>query len=148
MNATDNLKDAVKRSYDQNEIVHIDYEGGDLHDLLAELRECIDPDAEGYDLDYAEVDGLIDVWFYDTTDMAASGTMEWRLKVTLQGGLVYGKQVQIDLSGVGHNWVDAGPDELPASIREEIECEMIDGKKEECDEYVASNGLHYRWSDA
>lgn len=59
--------------------------------------------------------------------------------------LVCGSQVQIDRSGVGHCWVDIAADDLPASIREEIECEMIDGGQEECDDYVASNGMHYRW---
>jgi hypothetical protein len=57
--------------------------------------------------------------------------------------LVCGKQVQVDRSGVGHCWVDA--DNLPPQIREEIECEIIDGSRERCEDYRASNGLHYRW---
>jgi hypothetical protein len=28
----------------------------------------------------------------------------------------------------------------------EIECEIIDGGRGECDGYVATNGQHYRWS--
>lgn len=59
--------------------------------------------------------------------------------------LVCGSQVQVDRSGVGHRWVNATADDLPASIRQEIEGEMIDGGQESCDDYVASNGLHYRW---
>lgn len=59
--------------------------------------------------------------------------------------LVCGNQVQVDKSGVGHCWVDVDADEIPANIREEIEGEMIDGGKDECKKFVASNGLHYRW---
>jgi hypothetical protein len=59
--------------------------------------------------------------------------------------LVCGSQVQVDRSGVGHCWVDVAAEDIPASILEEIEGEMIDGGKDECSGYVASNGLHYRW---
>lgn len=59
--------------------------------------------------------------------------------------LVCGRQVQVDRSGVGHAWVDVDAGDIPANIRVEIECEIIDGGKEECDDHVASNGLHYRW---
>lgn len=60
--------------------------------------------------------------------------------------LVCGNQVQIDRSGVGHAWTNIDAEDIPASIREEIEGEMIDGGKDECDDFVASNGLHYRWA--
>lgn len=53
------------------------------------------------------------------------------------------KQIQHDNSGVGHNWRNIDQDDIPANILEEIEGEMIDG--DECENYVASNGLHYRW---
>lgn len=56
-----------------------------------------------------------------------------------------GKSVQYDRSGVGHNWVSVHADDLPVNIVREIECEMIDGKRETCSGYVASNGLTYRW---
>lgn len=62
--------------------------------------------------------------------------------------LVCGCQVQADASGVGHCWRDVSADDLPANIREEIEGEMIDGGRGEpgdCDDFIASNGLHYRW---
>lgn len=65
--------------------------------------------------------------------------------MTINETTVCGSQVQIDRSGVGHCWVDVTADELPANIRIEIECEMIDGGKDECECYVASNGQHYRW---
>ena len=58
---------------------------------------------------------------------------------------VCGNKVQHDNSGVGHNWRDIAASDIPANIREEIEGEMIDGKKDECEDFVASNGLHYRW---
>lgn len=60
--------------------------------------------------------------------------------------LVCGRRVQIDHSGgQGHCWRDTGSEDVPASIREEIEGEMIDGKQETCTNFVASNGQHYRW---
>ena len=58
---------------------------------------------------------------------------------------VCGKQVQIDRSGVGHAWRNIDRDNIPGNIIEEIECEIIDGSKNECGDYIASNGLHYRW---
>lgn len=58
---------------------------------------------------------------------------------------ICGKTIKHDNSGVGHNWRAIDASEIPADIRAEIECEMIDGGKDECNDYVASNGLHYRW---
>ena len=57
------------------------------------------------------------------------------------------KVIQIDRSNVGHNWVAADGCDCPPSIQEEIAAEIIDGGKNECDDFVASNGLHYRWSN-
>ncbi len=59
--------------------------------------------------------------------------------------LVCGSQVQVDKSGVGHCWANIAAEDIPANIREEIESEMIDGGKESCDDFLASNGRHYRW---
>lgn len=59
--------------------------------------------------------------------------------------LVCGRQVQWDNSGVGHNYRDISAEDIPADIREEIAAEMIDGGKDECDGYRASNGQWYRW---
>lgn len=58
---------------------------------------------------------------------------------------VCGNQVQVDRSGVGHCWVNVAAEDLPASIREEIEGEMIDGGKDTCEKFRGSNGLYYRW---
>ena len=58
---------------------------------------------------------------------------------------VCGNQIQHDNSGVGHNWRNIDASDIPANIREEIEAEIIDGGKKECEKYVATNGLHYRW---
>ncbi len=46
--------------------------------------------------------------------------------------------------GQGHCW--RTPADLPATIEEEIAAEILDGGRETCDDYVASNGQHYRWS--
>jgi len=59
--------------------------------------------------------------------------------------LVCGCRVQIDRSGVGHCWVDADEYSLTPTVVQEIEGEIIDGGRDECDDFVASNGLHYRW---
>lgn len=58
---------------------------------------------------------------------------------------VCGNQIQIDRSGVGHCWESIDREDIPANIVEEIEAEIIDGGSESCEDYVASNGLHYRW---
>jgi hypothetical protein len=65
----------------------------------------------------------------------------------INGGesLVCGCRVQVDRSGVGHCWDDINADDIPANVRQEIECEIIDGGKDECSGFRASNGLHYRW---
>ena len=61
--------------------------------------------------------------------------------------LVCGREIQYDRSGgQGHCWVDAHDEgTLTPTVREEIEGEIIDGGREECDDFVASNGCHYRW---
>ncbi len=58
---------------------------------------------------------------------------------------VCGIQIQHDNSGVGHNWRNINAADIPASIREEIEGEIIDGDCEVCGKFVGSNGLSYRW---
>ena len=59
---------------------------------------------------------------------------------------VCGATVRHDASGVGHCWRTVSRDEIPVDVLTEIECEIIDGKKEACDDYVATNGEHYCWS--
>lgn len=59
--------------------------------------------------------------------------------------LVCGNQVQYDNSGVGHNWRNISAADIPAHIVVEIEGEMIDGGKDECECFTASNGCKYRW---
>lgn len=53
--------------------------------------------------------------------------------------------IQYDKSGAGHCWVAAKEIDCPPSIQEEIAGEIIDGGKADCDDFVASNGIHYRW---
>lgn len=57
---------------------------------------------------------------------------------------IQGKQIQIDKSGVGHCWLPADSIDCPADIAEEIAAEILDGLAS-CDDYVATNGQHYRW---
>lgn len=54
-------------------------------------------------------------------------------------------QFQYDNSGVGHNWKNIDLNSLPANIIIEIEGEIINEGKDNCDDFVGSNGLHYRW---
>lgn len=58
---------------------------------------------------------------------------------------ICGNQIQHDASGVGAAWSDIAREGLPANIVMEIEGEMVDGGQDACDDYVASNGLLYRW---
>ncbi len=53
--------------------------------------------------------------------------------------------VQDISGGHGHCWQTIHQDDLPADVREEIECEIIDGGSEACADFVASNGQHYAW---
>lgn len=59
---------------------------------------------------------------------------------------IEGRSIETDPSGQGHAWRAADEDTCPANIRQEIACEIIDGKVSETSDYVASNGQHYRWS--
>ena len=52
--------------------------------------------------------------------------------------------LQHDNSGEGHNWHTIDASDLPANIAEEIDTEIRESQAE-CDDYTASNGLHYRW---
>lgn len=61
-------------------------------------------------------------------------------------GQICGKEIEHDNSGVGHNWRRIDAVNIPADILEEIAAEIIDGKQDECDNYIATNGLHYRWA--
>lgn len=58
---------------------------------------------------------------------------------------VCGTKILVDRSGKGHCWRRVAANDLPANILREIECEILDGGQESCDDYVATNGLHYRW---
>ena len=59
--------------------------------------------------------------------------------------MVAGLAIQYDKSGVGHCWVSANDTNCPDSIQEEIAAEIIDGGNDDCDDFIASNGCHYRW---
>lgn len=52
----------------------------------------------------------------------------------------------VESSGQGHAWQTADEGNCPTDIQAEIAAEIIDGGQGECMDYVASNGLHYRWS--
>lgn len=59
---------------------------------------------------------------------------------------VCGRTIQKDLSGgQGHCWRSISAEYLPYSIIEEIEGEILDGEMDACDDFVGSNGQHYRW---
>jgi hypothetical protein len=64
--------------------------------------------------------------------------------MTTDETLVCGCRVQVDRSGVGHCWVDVAADDLPGQVREEIEGEILDHRREE-GQMTGPNGLHYRW---
>jgi hypothetical protein len=59
---------------------------------------------------------------------------------------VCGNVVQLDKSGgQGHCWRTIDRDDISADILMELEGEMIDGGKETCESFRASDGQYYRW---
>jgi hypothetical protein len=58
---------------------------------------------------------------------------------------VCGCEIHVDKSGVGHCWAPATEYDCPANIQEEIAAKILDGRHDDCDAYVASNGMFYRW---
>ena len=59
---------------------------------------------------------------------------------------VCGKTIMIDRSyGEGHCWRTVSAGFIPYDIIEEIEGEILDGDMDTCEDFVASNGHHYRW---
>lgn len=66
--------------------------------------------------------------------------------MTTERTTVCGHTIQEDRSGVGHCWQSVSANDIPANIVEEIAAEIIDGGLESCEDYTATNGMHYRWS--
>lgn len=55
-------------------------------------------------------------------------------------------EIQVDRSGVGHNWTGIDHEDIFADILEEILTEAIEGSDSgEWTEYTATNGLKYRY---
>ena len=72
---TTELREAIDRSISHNEIVHLDWDGGDELNLVAALAPYHDGEIES-----VLIDGRVDVWgFQDGPD----GQMDWRLSVCL-----------------------------------------------------------------
>jgi hypothetical protein len=119
--------------------------------LLTECSDDCDPicvSGQGYGGDEAR--GLVRFW--GVTEEGDNWTVEIVNPPAEYGSNVSDEQVEVcstpiqyDKSGVGHCWVAATEADCPASIQEEIAGEIIDGKMDNCDDYVASNGIHYRW---
>jgi len=93
------------------------------------------------------------VMAFGISEDPASGQYETSYSVEVETGekkmadqvVVLGREIQYDKSGVGHCWASAEEVDCPQSIQEEIAAEIIDGGKEDCDGYRASNGVYYRW---
>lgn len=94
-------------------------------------------------------DGTIRVWDsvarHYTLRHGLAPDEEQRIRTVLNDTLIQGKAIRYDRSGIGHNWRSIDARTIPFDIREEIAAEIIDGKKESCDRYVATNGECYRW---
>lgn len=58
---------------------------------------------------------------------------------------IAGKTVQIDPSGVGHAWRAVDKDNCPPDVIDELSAEIINGSRNACTSFFASNGLRYRW---
>lgn len=83
---------------------------------------------------------------YLTDSQLREAILRLRPDASIPSGDICGCRVQHDASGQGHAWRNVNASEIPANIVEEIAAEILDGGKDECDDYVASNGLHYRWA--
>lgn len=77
------------------------------------------------------------VYYLHMVEMSLTG----RAKMEIEN-----KTIQVDISGAGQGWRVADEDLCPANVQQEIAAEIIDGKVSETRDYVASNGVHYRWS--
>lgn len=73
-----------------------------------------------------------------------SGTAMWCDECAAAYAAISHKCVEHDASGVGHAWWPAR-ETLSWDIAREIASEIEDGGVQSCDDFVASNGLHYRW---
>lgn len=51
--------------------------------------------------------------------------------------------IEKDKSGVGHCWIEDA--DIPFSIKEEIEAAILEDGLKEYDDYMANNGIHYRY---
>jgi hypothetical protein len=71
------LQNAIDRSSSHNEIVRIEWSGGDEATLVSELGAIYDGEIDST----RENDGSIDVWGYRRD--AGDGEMDWRLNVRL-----------------------------------------------------------------
>jgi hypothetical protein len=138
------IRSAISRSISHDEIVHCevsDVATEEIHSLvMASQTGEWDYSQENRDEEGREV---LDVYSLDGSPDA------WRIKVTFLKGdsdiEIEGCDIEYDASGVGHNWRPATEGNCPADTQAEIAAEIIDGGKQICDDYVASNGLHYRW---
>lgn len=54
-------------------------------------------------------------------------------------------EIEVDYSGVGHNWRAITMDEIPSEVVEEIAGEFINGKIACCESFRAIDGMCYRW---
>ena len=89
------------------------------------------------DLFYAAVDAA--------RPKAAASLLDFCKEMAEQQSKVCGKQIQIDRSGQGHCWRTISAGFIPYSIIEEIEGEILDGGADSCEDFIASDGQHYRW---
>jgi len=71
------LADAVERSISHNEIVKVDFYGDRAS--LIEMLESLDEES---DIEWVELDGVVDVW---ACDLGTEEGMTWRLDVTCAG---------------------------------------------------------------
>ena len=71
--------------------------------------------------------------------------MDKKMSAEPTDDLICGHQIQHDNSGVGHNWRNISRCDIPSMVIEEIEGEIVDGKTHYCENFVGSDGLHYRW---
>jgi len=120
-----------------------------MHGEIVDCAAVLGPTQDDSDDTYEAIMDAIDNEPQDAEHYTGSGEVErpdgvysWQIDEEDAG---LGSQIQVDKSSVGRCWTNVAANDIPANIRQELEAEILDGGREHCDDYIASNGLHYRW---
>jgi hypothetical protein len=129
------------------------YAGEGYIDSTGEIvcSAVLGPDQDASDETYEAIMDEIDSEPQDAERYTGTGSIErpdgvYSWSITAGESTVCGNVVQWDKSGgQGHCWRTIDRNDISADILDELEGEMIDGGKETCESFRASDGQYYRW---